>query len=339
MSNKRLSLTEIAKTLGVSSCTVSVVLNNRDKEARINSKTAEKIREYCRSIGYQPNIHTRRMQSRIVRNVMFYTSSYSGVAHIDNIIAGILGGVLDRASEEKVTITMRCGHISSADDVIFNSFRSREIDGLILYGTELPEEWKKVFRDEARQVVGINMCGCDCVQTVNINNREISNQLVEDYLISRGRKKFIYLGGTRLSQPGNDRFQGFKDALESAKIEFPAENHYTCNFSMELAVNAVEEHLKRCGTLPDAIVCANDLMAAAVIEYLKAKNIAVPEQVAVVGGDGIDAVQFITPKLTGFSTQPILLGKTAFDLLWAKVNGKKVSDIILPGVMVAGASA
>ena len=36
MSNKRLSLTEIAKTLGVSSCTVSVVLNNRDKEARIN---------------------------------------------------------------------------------------------------------------------------------------------------------------------------------------------------------------------------------------------------------------------------------------------------------------
>lgn len=339
MAEKRVSLADIARTLGVSSCTVSVVLNNRDKESRINAKTAAKIREYCRSIGYQPNIHTRRMQSKIVRNVMFYTSSYSGVAHIDNIIAGILGGILDRASEEKVTITMRCGNVSSAEEVIFNSFRSREIDGLILYGTELPEEWKRVFRDESRKVVGINMRGCDCVHTVNVNNREIYRTITEEYLIKRGRKKFIFLSGTKASQPGNDRYAGFLDALDGAGIPFPQNNFFQCNFDVELAVNAVEEYIAKNSSLPDAVVCANDMMAAEVIELLKQKNINVPGEVSVTGGDGIEAVHFLSPKLTGFSCQPILMGKTAFDLLWAKVNGRSVSDVVLPGVLVAGESA
>ena len=339
MAAKRSSLADIAKTLGVSSCTVSVVLNNRDKEARINSKTAEKIRAYCRSIGYQPNIHTRRMQSKIVRNVMFYTSSYSGTAHIDNIVAGILGGILDRAFAQQVTITMRCGNVAAADEVIFNSFRSREIDGLILYGTEVPDEWKKVFRDESRNVVGINMRGCDCIQTVNIDNRGLSRKMTEEYLIKRGRKKFIYLGGTPLSKPGNDRFAGFCDALRNAGIAFPEENHFVCHFSPEEAEEAVERYFASGRPRPDAIVCANDLMAAQVVTLLKKKGISIPQEIAVTGGDGVDVVRFLSPALTGFDCQPILLGKTAFDMLWDKVNGKEVSDIINPGILTPGESA
>ena len=339
MAAERFSLADIAKTLGVSSCTVSVVLNNRDKEARINSKTAEKIRAYCRSIGYQPNIHTRRMQSKIVRNVMFYTSSYSGTAHIDNIIAGILGGVLDRASSQQVTITMRCGNIATADEVIFNSFRSREIDGLILYGTEVPGAWREVFREESRNVVGINMSGCDCIQTVNIDNFGLSRMMTEEYLVRRGRKNFIYLGGTPLSKPGNDRFAGFRDALGKAGIEFPEENYFVCHFSPDEAQETVEKYLASGRPRPDAIVCANDLMAAQVIMLLKKKGIAVPQEIAVTGGDGADVVRFLSPALTGFSCNPILLGKTAFDMLWDKVNGKNVSDIISPGVLIPGESA
>ena len=338
MGEKRFSLADIARTLGVSGCTVSVVLNNRDKEARINAKTAERIREYCRQIGYQPNIHTRRMQSKIVRNIMFYTSSYAGNANIDNIVAGILGGVLDRASEEKVTITMRCGKFSSADEMIFNSFRSREIDGLILYGAEVPESWRQVFRDESRNVVGINMHSCECIQTVNIDNRALSRTMTEEFLLKRGRRRFLYLGGTVLSKPGNDRYAGFREALECAGVDFPEENFHICNFSPDLARETVEKVLDS-GSMPDAIVCANDLMAAEVIELLKSRNISIPGSIAVTGGDGIDAVRYISPELTGFDCQPILLGRTAFDMIWDKVNGKSVSDIISPGVLTAGASA
>ena len=339
MTAKRFSLADIARDLGVSTCTVSVVLNNRDKQSRISEQTASKIREYCQSIGYQPNIHTRRMQSKIVRNIMFYTSSYSGTACIDNIIAGILGGILDRATAEGVTLTMRCGGIDSADDVIFNSFRSREIDGLILYGTEVPERWQKVFSDESRHVVGINMRSCSCVKTVNINNREISRKMTVDYLLSKGRKNFLDLGGTPLSYPGYERYAGFREALEQYNIDFPEDNFVFCHFSPDEAVEAVKRYVSARGTFPDAVVCANDLMGAAVVEYLKEQKTDIPGKVAVTGGDGVDVVRFLSPKLTGFSCQPILLGKTAFNMLWSKVNGKAIDNVILEGVMTAGESA
>ena len=338
MSIKRPSLAKIAETLGVSGCTVSVVLNNRDKQARINPETAKRIRDYCRSIGYRPNIHTRRMQSKIVRNVMFYSSSYAGTAHIDNIVAGLLGGILQRAAEEKVTITMRCGDMKNAEEMIFDSFRSREIDGLILYGIDVPDNWLDIIRNESRHVVGINMAGCDCIQTVNIDNFEISRRMTEAYLIERGRKNFIYLGGTVLSKPGNDRCAGFKKALEDHNITLDENRIFTCNFDPELADRCVSEYLDTHTDLPDAIVCANDLMAAAVVELLKKRNISVPEQIAVTGGDGIDAVRYLSPKLTGFDCQPIQLGSAAFDLLWRKINGSNEKDIVLPGVLTRGES-
>ena len=142
------SMSTVAKALGVSRCTVSLVLNGREKEARISPDTAERIRKFCSEIGYQPNIHSRRMQSNIVRNIMVCVDSKICAPDSDNLFSdgnfsGILGGIVQAATKEDVKTTLSTWHFSTPDtrEFVFNCFRSREIDGLIFYGMDMPDSW------------------------------------------------------------------------------------------------------------------------------------------------------------------------------------------------------
>ena len=74
------TLATIAKTLGVSRATVSLVLNGRAKRARISEETVEKVRAYCQKVNYLPNIHAQRMTQEVVRNIMVFLKMTSGVS-------------------------------------------------------------------------------------------------------------------------------------------------------------------------------------------------------------------------------------------------------------------
>ena len=104
-------MSAVAESLGVSRCTVSLVLNGRDREARIRPETAERIREYCREIGYQPNIHSRRMQSRIVHNIMVCVAPFICSPDRENVFSdgnfsSILGGIVTSAAELDVKVSL-----------------------------------------------------------------------------------------------------------------------------------------------------------------------------------------------------------------------------------------
>ena len=337
---KNWSLTEISTELGVSPCTVSLVLNGRAKALRIKPETIERVRSFCAGIGYQPNIHTHRMQSRIVHNILFYSTTLTRMegSIADSNLYSIQAGILLAAEAAQVTVSVRSGNLKNAADGIFSSFRSREIDGMIHYGMEIPQEWLDIFEKENRHVVGISVKGSRNVTSVNINNREISRRMVIEYLLKRGRKTFLYLGGTRPSFPGNERYAGFREALTEFGIGFPDSNFIRCNFRESEAYAAVEKMLESGQTLPDAIVCANDPMAIGVIQALTKHGVKVPEQVAVCGGDGIQIGRYMSPRIAGFGYQARAMGTTAFDLLWRKINGETVEDKIIETDLLEGES-
>ena len=185
MHAKNWSLAEISAELGVSPCTVSLVLNGRAKALRIKQETIERVRNFCAEIGYQPNIHTHRMQSRIVHNILFYSTTLTRMEGrmADSNLFHIMSGILHSAEAVKVTVSLRSGSVEDSEEGIFRSFRSREIDGMIHYGMEIPPQWMEVFQQENRHVVGICVKGNENVASVNINNREISRRMVIEYLL------------------------------------------------------------------------------------------------------------------------------------------------------------
>lgn len=339
-SEKNWSLAKISAELGVAPCTVSLVLNGRASALHIKQETIDRIQRFCSGIGYQPNIHTHRMQSRIVHNILFYSTTLASTdgRFADSNLFNILGGILHAAEAEQVTVSVRSGDVKNATDGIFRSFRSREIDGMIHYGMEIPSEWMEVFRRENRHVVGISVKGSKTVASVNINNREISRRMVIEYLLKRGRKTFLYLGGGIRSFPGEERYAGFREALAEFGIDFHDSGFIRCNFDESEAFAAVEKLLESGHPLPDAVVCANDAMAIGVVHALSRHGIPVPEQVAVCGGDGIQIGRYMSPRIAGFGYQARTMGTTAFDMLWRKVNGENVKDQIIETVLLDGDS-
>lgn len=338
MTPKRYSLADIARELQVSVSLVSLVLNNRHREQRISSQTAERILTYCREIGYQPNIHTKRMRSRIVRNVMFYANVSVDNTEFDHVLFRVLNGVIAEADQHKVSVTVYSGSLEHAEKRLLGSLRSSEVDGVICYGNEFPNYLQDIIINERRQVVAVSSSGGRGIHTVNLNDREIAREMVQKLLIPKGRKRYLYLGGTAVSFPGQERYAGFREALKENGIPFSDDQYFECRFRGHIASEKIEELLASGTPLPDAIVCANDRMAIGVIKTLQKHHIDVPGTVSVCGGDGIDAGLFMTPQLTSFKYTGFELGKAAFRLLWNKVNGGNAENEVIAAELQPGES-
>lgn len=338
-----MTLAQIAKDVGVSKATVSFVLSGKAKQHHISPETTRAVEEYCRAANYRPNIHAVRMSSKIVGNVMFLLNTgdrYSRTnSFSDYNVAQITGGIAHEARKAGCALSVRVLEPGMDEDVIFDSFRSREIDGMIYYGTTLPNKWIRVFKQEQCKVIGIGIRPQQGISTININNRETAGTLVKA-LIEDGRRRFLYFAGSRDSYPGEERYAGFRDTLDSHRISWSEDHCFEGNFDEQTASRIMEEYIAGKQPLPDAVVCANDSMAIGVIRALRDHGISIPGQVAVTGGDDIMVSNYITPSLTTFDNLAEAMGAEAFRLLSRQINGESdMQDLVLQSRIVRRESA
>ncbi len=333
-----LTLSKIAKELGVCKATVSLVLNGKAKENRISEATIQKVSTYCRERNYMPNIHATRMRKDVVQNLMVLLNTSGNPAKdesafIDYNVNRILEGISAKAEEDGYSVTLRRFYDNLDPQKIFNSFRNREVDGMIYYGMDIPRDWLNVINTEKRRIVGIGIAPGK-VPCVNVDNYTISCELT-NYLLAKGCRKFFYIRGTEISYPSQERFRGFTDALMAAGISYdPAAMSRNGQFS-EHRGRAITAELIASGNLPDAIVCANDKMAVGVLSALEEANIRVPDTVTVAGADNIALGRYLSPALTTIDNCAGELGRNAADMLIRLTRGAdNVEDILLPSTLI-----
>lgn len=332
-----LSLAKIANELGVSKGTVSLVLNGKAKEGRISEKQETRIKNYCRAVHYMPNIHARRLNSKFVHNVGILLNQYTGIGlenpFDDYNTAQIVGGIALAADRADYRFSIQIYTPGTSERKVFDWFRDREIDGLIYYGFKMPEFWVRVFLEEHRHVVGIGIAGIPGIASVNINNLELAREQARR-LIAGGRRKFLYFKGTEISYPGEERFRGFKAALDEAGIFFPDTNILGAKFSEEAAFQTVMQLESRQLDLTDAIICANDYMAIGVLRALKSRTISVPDRIAVAGADNIALGPHLIPALSTYDNLPAEQGRKAFELLLQTLNDAAPENTTIPSRLI-----
>lgn len=338
-----MTLSQIAKDVGVCKATVSLVLNGKAKQHHISDATIRTVENYCRKNNYRPNIHAVRMSRKIVGNVMFLLNTgdqYSRTnSFSDYNVAQITGGIAHEVRKAGCALSVRVFEPGMDTEIIFDSFRSREIDGMIYYGTALPDEWIAVFQQEQCKVAGIGIRPQPGISTINIDNREIAGSLTKE-LIGDGRRSFLYFAGFGNSYPGTERYAGFREALDFHHIPWSENNCFAGKFNEQTAGRIMEEYLEGKQPLPDAVVCANDSMAIGVIRVLRKHGIAVPAQVAVTGGDNIILAEYLSPSLTTFDNLAAEMGAEAFRLLSDQISGKSgIRNIVLSSQIIRRESA
>lgn len=136
-------------------------------------------------------------------------------------------------------------------------------------------------------------------------------------------KNFKMMAGPENNRESNLRIKAFTDVLNDNGIKVEKDDIYHANYTMTGALNALHYFLEQSSKLPDAFICANDLMALTICWELKKLGYNVPGDVAVTGFDNIKQTKSCRPSITSIGRAKQTMGKEAVSLLMQHITGEK----------------
>jgi LacI family transcriptional regulator len=305
------TLATVAKLANVSVASASRVLNG----IKTNPETLQRVREAADAVGYVPNASARSLRSRRTGQIAFampdvsnpvYTSMVESIARVA------------RASGSRLILHSTEGDV--ADELGFLAdLRQRYVDGLILVSLEFTEAHAAAVANAAVPVVVIGRPEKDVkVDTVRANSRRGAADAVR-HLHANGRREIAFVNGPERTAPGSARKLGYLDALRACGIERDDELvEVAADFTIDAGRAAVVRILER--RSPDAIFCANDLLAIGALSALRAAGKSVPADVALVGMDNTNLSAVTSPPLTTVDLGSGERARLAAELLVARIE-------------------
>ncbi len=171
------------------------------------------------------------------------------------------------------------------------------------------------------------------IGAVSVDNRGAVRRITEE-LIALGHRSIVFVGGRFISSDRSARrYEGYRDAMLKARLSvLPAIEVDYIDAAKDIDLTTVMSDHR-----PTAVIASNDLLAVTVIASIRHAGLSVPEDVSVVGFDGIDFARHITPKLSTIIQPSQSMGVMAASLLLDMAAGHKPPQHLQPDVvMLAG---
>lgn len=306
---KRARVTDVSRLAGVSTATVSRVLNDPEKVSEV---TRNKVLAAVKELNFVKSAAAFSLKARQSHNVLVV------VANIGNIFySKMFQGVQRRAEENgySVIITSWAGGPS---DPILERLRTGRVDGVIvLEPTTLAAEDFEFLQSSYQgtpPIVGFSEKP-DLLPYPHIlvDNFRPAYDLTR-YLIGLGHRDIGVVQAPAHLPVREERLGGFLKAMEDAGIDVPAENIFEGGFE-SVAGHEVAARLLARDHMPTAMVCSNDEMAMGMISDLVKAGIRVPEDLSVIGFDDCTLADVYSPPLTTMAQPRARIGEEAMDLL------------------------
>jgi LacI family transcriptional regulator len=310
---------DVARHAGVSTATVSRALSD---SAKLHPETLARVQQAMQDLGYLPNGAARGLTSRRTRVFALCfpdlgdPESESGddaMLYTDEVVRG-----MERAARERgYAILIGAVKPPTAALDLAMSLASRA-DGIALLGQTAPTPVLQRLKRLPVVVVAGHRDDDIPVDQVRVNNAAGIAALTHHLIGVHSCADFLYLTGPPDSPDAAERWSAFQQVLVShnLSVHAPLRGDFTQHTGRSAAA-AVD-------ILPQAIVCANDQMAIGMIAGLRSRGVRVPEDVAVVGFDGIGLGRHIEPALTTVRQPMQEMGAAAVELLERRLGDNKV---------------
>ncbi len=328
-----ITLADVGKRVGVSGVTVSNVINNR---GGTSAATQAKVWAAIRETGYVANLAARSLAGGRTRTVGVLVPDLS-TQYASEIVRGVSEAVATSGLEMLVSTT-HDGALERRQVDLLKGIT----DGLIFL---LPYESQNAGQDDVRSfdfqgqpVVAIEYRpGAHPFPTVNIDDYGGTEQAIR-YLISLGHRRIGFIGGPAGRLASETRLNAYRDALAEGGLAVDPNLLKRGDFTQPTGFAAARELLEL--TDPStAIFATNDLSAFGVIEAVKHHGLRIPEAISVVGFDDVPMASQVFPPLTTVKRPLEQLGKTAVNLLLAKLRGETTeANVTLPTHLVVRAT-
>jgi LacI family transcriptional regulator len=307
--SKSLTIHDVAQAAGVSSKTVSRVLNG---EKYVKADMRERVEATIKALGFRPNFAARALAGKKSFQIALIYDNPSPY-YAQNVQAGVMA----RCAESGYRmIAQPCD--ADADnliDIIIALIDQAQLDGVILTAP-LTENaaLRALLKDRNIPCALISPADSDpAIASVHVNQHMAAREMTE-YLIGQGHQRIGFVAGSIKFATSHMRVSGYKAGLLHSGLAFDEQILLYGRYDFASGVEAAEA-LLALDPRPTAIFASSDEMAAGVLATAHRMGIAIPEQLSVVGFDDTDLASAVWPPLTTIR-QPVRdLGYQATEML------------------------
>jgi DNA-binding LacI/PurR family transcriptional regulator len=324
-------LEQVARKAGVSTATVSRVLNNPEV---VREATRKRVLAAARDLNYRPNRYAQSLASGRSKTMGMIVSNIENPFFLD-----VLHTVEESATEAGYELVYentdyQPARLANAVDLML----SRPLAGLAVIVSERNQEAIERLKSWNRPVVVLDLCEAGGnVAQIRVRYEKAMQRTVE-YLYSLGHRQLAFVGHHGALGPLREREHAFVATVR----KFPDVKHATVasTDSPRGGRQAVHQLLES-GFQPTAVLCVNDYMAIGVLRELRDKGLRVPEDVSVTGFDNIELSEYIYPALTTVNIPRRRIGEQISGILMAQGGTPpgEVEILIEPELVVRDSTA
>jgi DNA-binding LacI/PurR family transcriptional regulator len=319
----------------VSSATASRVLTG---SARVQVQTKDKVEQAMTLLGYARNRAARSAGSRRAGAVALVVGEETIRVFADPFFARMLRSVSEELSSADSQLVVLTLHSPREYQAVSRYLRSGHVDGALFVSMHGRPDFDYESLGIPLVLCGRPVAGGGALAYVDADNIGGASTAVR-YLLDSGRKAVATIAGPPDMAPGIDRLLGYRQALGTAAVLDPGMIAYG-DFS---AMSGQHALLRLIDHRPgiDAVFAASDLMAAGALHALRRLGRRVPDDVAVIGFDGLPAAQQTDPQLTTVRQPVAAMGTCMVGEILAQIAdpGRKPSQVVLGTELILRGSA
>lgn len=338
------TLKDIAHRAGVSISTVSRVIND-DKERPVNQKTKARIWELVEEMGYNKK---KTQKTQKLRNTKKIGYILNDTPHIFDhpFFSLVLAGIEEEIREQGYMVGFSYMQKDLENKAIHHAIlKEQEADGLIVIAEYLRKDMYQELKRRYSHIVFIDNRSKEIEEDVIYIEREEAAYEAVKYLLSLNHQRIAFIGGallgsTRTTVEGEDRFEGYRRALEEAGLPLDPSLIKNACWDLDLGFQKMKEIFEE-GALPTALFGASDLMSIGAMRAIQEEGLEIPRQISVVSYDNIKMAAYTNPPLTSVHIPKKEIGRVAVQTLINKIHkGQPLPlKIVLPTHLVIRESA
>ncbi len=321
-----MTIKDIARESGYSISTVSRVLNNRRD---VSPEAKKRIEEIVAAHHFVPNNNAKHLKQTVSKTIAVLVKGTSNM-----LFASIVEEI--QTMMEKTKYTLVVSYVDEDANEVEQAVimcRERNPLGILFLGGN-----REYFEERFEEV------GVPCVLVTNqgkdLHFSNLSSVATDDvaaakcaidYLISQGHTKIGIIGGDlKLSYTSIQRYTGCMESFREHGVEFKEKECYSkARFSYDSAYRAMKRLMSSAEDIT-AVFAMGDVMAIGAIRALRDMGLSVPEDISIMGFDGITLAEYYNPKLTTIQQQYKTLATRSVSILlnYIELNASSIHEVV-----------
>lgn len=306
---KRITIGDVAAAAGVSKQTVSRAINDKKE---ISLETKERIMRIVRELGYRPKRLAQAMNSQRTRMVGLIVSDITNA-----FFPEVARGTQDAAmAQDYITLIVNTDDNASQEMKMLELMAEQAVDGIISFTHHIDEMQLLEFAEGYRPIVMINRdVNHSNISTINVDN-QLGAKLAVEHLIEQGHRHIVMLSNSAFKSDTTRRVRGYMETVERHNLPhyvYPTKSTSDGGYNATIAILRTNPEVT-------AIFCYNDMMAIGVLKACHENGISVPQELAVVGFDGVQLTENVNPPLSSIYVDKYELGRMAFERVLELIN-------------------